>query len=285
MHIETYSDRSKAPNPNGASHSSKAEKFSWARPNDPGEFRYIPKEKIQIDRRYQREEVSKAKVLDIARNWDWRFFGVLSVIERADGSYWSFDGGHRWRASHYRDDIRLLPCMVFKADQVQEEALAFVGTNTMKSNVSAYHVFSASVQAGEPNALETQALLDKYGFVATKDGAGGRSIAAIGQLSKMVKEDSVLADKVFGLCVEIQDGKDVISKFVMEAIFYVASNSDEDIFSGKWRQKFNSIGIAGIEAAIRREKHIVGKGGAAVSAKALVDLLNKGIRVNRLSLS
>lgn len=284
MSTEKYVDRSKAPTPFGAP-LSKSKKFSWARPNDPGEFRLLPKEQLSVDKRYQREEVSKAKTLDIARDWDWRFFGALSVIERDDGSLWIYDGGNRWRASQHRDDIHLLPCMVFRASAIEEEARAFVGTNTMKSSVSSYHVFMASVKAGEPKAIATQALLDKYGFRATKDGASRNAIAAIGKLQQMVQQNPGLADKVFGLCVDMQDDQDFISRPLMESIFYVAARTGEDIFSGRWRQRFISIGIAGIEAAIRREKHIMGKGGEVVSAKALVDLLNKGLRANRISIA
>lgn len=278
MFIERHSDKSHVTMPGTGLRIRKAEKFSWSAPNDPGQFRLVPKQELYIDTRYQREQVSQGKVLEIAKNWDWRIFGALAVVERPDGSLWIYDGGHRWRASQHRDEIKKLPCMVFKAETLDEEAKAFIGTNTMKSNVSAFHVFKASVQAGEPNATATQALLDKYGFKASRDHSSKRGIAAIGTLRKMVSTDPELADSVFQLCVEMGTDQDQLTAQVMRSIFYLASHLDQNILAGAWRKKLITIGIAGIEAGIRRERQILGKGGERVEAKALLDLLNKGKR-------
>ena len=138
---------------NAAASVSKREKFSWAEPCTPGTFLMIEKDALNIDGTYQREEVSKSKVLEIARDWDWKLLGTLSVIMRKDGTFWVVDGGHRCRASFFRDDIKELPCMVFEAEDEKTEAKAFVGTNTMKSSVSAYHKHRAAVKTGEPIAV------------------------------------------------------------------------------------------------------------------------------------
>jgi hypothetical protein len=264
----------------------KREKFSWSNPCEPGTFLLARKEDLNIDGTYQREQVSESKVREIAKDWDWKLYGVLSVILRPDGSLWVYDGGHRCRAAFLRDDITELPCMVFEVEDKTDEARAFLGTNMLKTFVSAYHKHRASVITREPVALAAQAILDKYGYVtsatATKNG-----FAAISKLQTIVKEDADTAEKVFAACVDIAGPhQDPISGEVIGAIFRCQKKLEgkADILKNGHLDKLKKETIPGIEAAIRREKHIVGRGGSVIAAKAILDLLNKG-KQRRLSFS
>lgn len=266
-----------APTPNGKA-VPKREKYSWAQSCDPGRFLLIPKHDLNIDGTYQREEVSKMKVLEIARDWDWKLFGTLSVIQRPDGSFWVYDGGHRCRASFYRDDIAALPCMVFDAIDEKTEAKAFIGTNTMKSTVSAYHRHRASVKTGEPIALATQSIMEKHGYHPTQSNGKRFGFQAINCLQSLVKEDPQLAEKSFELCATIACDGEMISGEVLDGIFRCQKKLEgrASIFDAQITEKLRRETQTGIEMAIRREKHIMGKGGSAVRAKAILDLINKG---------
>lgn len=238
----------------------------------------IKKDDLNIDGSYQREEVSKSKVMDIARDWDWKLFGTLSVVMREDGTFWIYDGGHRCRASFLRDDITKLPCMVFDAENEKTEARAFIGTNTMKSTVSAYHKHRAVVKTGEPIAVAVQSILDKYGYFLTLNGTRKNGFAAISTLQSQVKENRVLAERVFAVSVSIAQDGEMISGGVLDAIFTCQKKLEgkADILTNGYLERLKRETLPGIEAAIRREKHIVGKGGAVIAAKALLDVLNKG---------
>jgi len=255
----------------------KREKFSWAEPCSLGTFIMIKKQDLNIDGSYQRDQVSKSKVLDIARDWDWKLFGTLSVIMRKDMSFWVYDGGHRCRASFLRDDITELPCMVFQADDEKTEARAFVGANTMKSIVSAYHKHRAAVLTGEPVAVMAQSILEKNGYFAAQCSSTKYGFAAINALLSQVKEDAVLAEKVFTACAIIGQDGEPFSGELLDAM-YVCQKKLEgkaDIFKGEHIERLKTETLSGIESAIRREKHIAGKGGANICAKAVLDLLNK----------
>lgn len=257
---------------------SKREKFSWASNSPMGSFCMIPKDDLNIDGTYQREQISESKVLTIAREWDWKLFGALSVVMRPDGSLWVYDGGHRTRAAFRRDDIHELPCMVFECDTTEEEAKAFIGANTMKSEVSAFHKYRASLKAREPQALAIKAVLDKYGYRATDKSSAKYGFNAINTLKKLLKEDSDLADRTFEFCVQLADGGEPIKGSVLRAVFRCAKKlrDREDILKGGLREKLASFGMDGIEVAMRREKHITGRGGELVEARAVLDLINKG---------
>lgn len=164
----------------------KVERYDWTTGGSVGSFAWIKKTDLNIDGRYQRDQVGEGKVRDIASRWDWLLIGTLSVIEREDGTYWVFDGGHRTRAAFYRDDVELLPCMVHKIASVNEEAKAFVARNTMVSNVSAFDRFHAAVCADEPVAQATNNILQELGLVPIKGGVQvGRYISCIGALQNV----------------------------------------------------------------------------------------------------
>ena len=259
---------------------SKRKRYSWAENSGPGEFMMINKVDLNIDGSYQRDEVSKSKVLDIARDWDWKLFGTLSVVERPDGTFWVYDGGHRCRASLKRDDISDLPCMVFEAEDEKTEARAFIGTNTMKNNVSAYHKHRASVVTGEPIAIAAQSILNKHGYFPMQSATKKYGFSAINTLQSQLKNDPALAERVFSVCASIAQDGEHISGVVLKALFTCQKKLEgkADILTNGHLERLKSATLPGIEAAIRREKHIVGRGGELISAKAVLDLLNKNKR-------
>ncbi len=258
----------------------KVNRYAWFSESRPGVFMEIEKHRLNIDGRYQREKISNDKVLTIASEWDWKLFNAISAIRREDGSLWVFDGGHRVRASFYRSDILYLPCMVFDACGVENEAKAFVAAGTMKTNISAHHRFKASICAKEPITLKTKAILDKHGYVASKSDNNKFGFQAISTLVKIVKEDSQLADKVFESCAMIANEDEQITSSVLAGLFLLAKrlNGKVDILASAYVNKLAKKGMAFINVAINREKHIMGIGGARVSAKAILDILNHGKR-------
>lgn len=279
MNILNKTNRSHAPVCGSLTNQTpKREKFSWSKPCDPGTFLLVRKEDLNIDGSYQREQVSESKVRTIAREWDWKLFGVLSVILRPDGTLWVYDGGHRCRAAFLRDDILDLPCMVFEVSDKVDEARAFLGSNLIKTFVSAYHKHRAAVITGEPIAIAAQAILNKYGYVTTCT-ASKTGFAAINTLRMLVKEDAEMAERVFAACVDIAGpNQDPISGDVLEGLFRCQKKLEgkADILTNGHLEKIKKETLAGTEAAMRRERHIVGRGGAVVSAKAILDILNKG---------
>lgn len=256
----------------------KREKYIWANPCTPGRFQWVAKDVLNIEGEYQRTEKSKPKVLHIAKNWDWKLCGTLLLAERNDGSLWVYDGGHRARAAFYRDDIKKLPCMIFKAESMQIEARAFIGANTIKSAVDAFHKYKAGIKAGEKESLMVKALLEKHGCRAAQSPGKLREINCIAALRKLLIEDSELADKTLCACIDIGEEDDRITRSVLCGIFRCAKKLEgrKDIFKPKIFAKLETAGLQGIQADIQREKYIVGKGGEAIEARAVLNIINKG---------
>lgn len=284
MDIESYIDNSKTVVFGGAI--SKTQKCKWPAINSAGTFKLIPKAHLQIDVRYQRQEVNLVKTRKIANAFDWRLFGVLAVVARPDGSLWIYDGGHRWRASSYRDEIDELPCMVFAVKSLEEEAKSFIGTNTLHKNVSASELYKAALQAKEPDALQAEAILKTYGYVVYGRDSDKPRFRGIGALRMLIKNNLALTQFVFAVCVEIVGPEGIITSKLLKAIYLLEKNSDATVMTQPNIKKLAVYGHEGLHTAMIREKHITGRGSVRVDAKAIVDILNKGkLKKNRMSIT
>lgn len=281
VNILSKVDRSLAPIPKSKP-AIKREKYDWSTGGGMGVFAWIKKEDLNIDGRYQRDQVSEAKVLEIARGWDWLLLGTVSVIRREDGSYWVFDGGHRTRAAFYRDDVPALPCMVHEIADVSQEAKAFVARNTMVSNVAAVDRYRASICAGEPTAVTTESILDEFGFTVSKFGSStGKTLACIGTLQKCVDTNAEDARKVLGFCINIA-GENAVTGKVLSAMFTLQQHFKDsfDVIQ-RFGEKISRHSQREIEVKISQFTTECGKGGPVVAAKAILELINHKNR-NRL---
>lgn len=286
-----HADRSLTPVPrhNGeAVMIPKRNKNDWSQGGNPGQFLLINKKELNIDGRYQRSQVSEKKVRDIARQWDWILFGVVLVVQRNDGSFWVFDGGHRTRASFYRDDIHMLPCMVYSVssanslDSLPGEAKAFLGKNLMTTNVKAVDKYKAAVVANDEIALKADKLLAEIGIVVSGKANNGKQIKCIKTLLIMLERDEVLAKRCLAFCFARSEGMPISSR-VMRGIFCLCYH-----FSGridileKYGEKLARHSQREIEVRIRQMCVECGKGGETAEALALLSLINKGCK-NKLA--
>lgn len=261
---------------------SKVERYDWTTGGSVGKFKLINKTDLNIDGRYQRDQVSENKVLEIARKWDWLLIGTLSVIEREDGTYWVFDGGHRTRAAFYRDDITQLPCMVHSLESVNDEAKAFVARNTMVSNVAAFDRFHASVCAKEPVAIQASKILKELGLTVVKGGVQtGNFISCVGALQKCIEEDADDARKVLEFCIELA-GDQIVTGRVLLAMFLLYRHfKDQFDVIDRYGDKLRRHSQRDIEVKMNQFARETGKSGNVIYAKCLVEMINYKMR-NRL---
>jgi len=258
----------------------KREVYKWTQPSQQGVFMMILKKQLNIDGRYQREEVSREKVMSIARDWDWLICGTISVIRRDDQTFWVFDGGHRTRAAFYRDDITELPCMVHDMSSLTDEARAFVARNTMVSNVSALARFRASTCANEPISVQATNMLERNGMHVVKNSTTRDTFSAIGSLIECIKQNPEVAETVLGFCCRLNrdtgpSGVLMHGMFVLQ-MHFLQSKIDLIATCG---EKILIHSQKEIEIRVRQMRAETGKGGATIYAKAILELINKGKRI------
>jgi hypothetical protein len=285
VNILDRSDRSLSPVPRANGRPAmipKRSKNDWSLGGKPGRFCMIDKNELNIDGRYQRGQVSETKVREIARNWDWVLLGVILVVQRLDGTYWVFDGGHRTRGSFYRDDIQMLPCMVYSIDDLSDEAKAFLGKNLMVTNVSSVDKYKAAVVANDETANKASALLGEFGIEVSFNASKTKQIKCINTLLSMIDRDEALAKRCFVFCLGRSEGSPV-SSTVMRGLFALCQRlSDRVDVLEKFGEKLARHNQREMEVRIRQMRAECGKGGEKVEALALLSLINKGCK-NKLS--
>lgn len=272
-----------AMNPRGESSTPKREKYNWRPLGKQGQFQMIPKTSLYVDRAYQRSEgeVSQNKILKYAADWHWMLCGVLLVVRRPDGSYLVVDGQHRALAALTRDDISELPCLVFSLDDVTEEARTFVAAATVRTSISTVTRHKASVVAMDPVSLAVEEAAQACGCTISKsDGAG--HIKAVSTLTSMVREDADIARLCLALVREMA-GPSTLSGDVLAALFWLA-RKEPSVLGKPHSTRLIELGQDAAVIEMTRRRILVGKGGPKVDGEALVPLLNKGLRRNRIEL-
>lgn len=275
-------DKSQAPVPSKDGNFitvSKHKKYNWAPVGDWGVFMFLAKESLSIDGDYQREQVSERKVQEIASSFDPVLFGVLIVFERKDGSRWVGDGGHRVRASFLRDDVRYLPCIVYKVEDLSSEARAFLGLNTMKTNVGSTDKFKASITANEELAVKTDGILKSLSIEVSKRASKKHQVKCISTVIECIKEDEPLAIRCMQLLLKMHDEIPIDNK-VLRGIFYLCRrlSSRVDVLD-KHGHILADCTQAYIKSLIdMKEIELKGVRGDKVAALAVMDIINKRLR-------
>jgi len=126
------------------------------------EYKAVPKDRliIPVDE-YQRDESEGRIAAEIAMHFDRVAFGVLLVIQRADGTMMVADGGTRLSAAKQRQDIDTVPCIVFSGLTDKQEADVFLRVNLNRRKLRVNQQHHAELFSDHVLAVKTQQLIDR----------------------------------------------------------------------------------------------------------------------------
>lgn len=117
----------------------------------PPELQWVNKQKLKVDRSYQRglESARSQKVIArIAETFSWLKFGVLTTTKGLD----LVDGQHRHAAALKLGEVTHLPCLVLPISSAAEAAAIFVSINRDRSALTPVAIFKAELAAGADEA-------------------------------------------------------------------------------------------------------------------------------------
>lgn len=263
----------------------KEKRYDWNVLDVPGEFHWIPKQQLNIDHAYQRENVSLARVRYIASAFSWLAFGVILVVQREDGTFWVYDGQHRKLAADARSDVQVLPCLVFRLASIEEEAGAFMGSNATRGPVGAVDKFKAMLVAKKELAISLVEILAATGHRVAK-GNGGSVVDCIAKLLSVMSANRVLFRDMWPVIVYIADGSHISEDLVGGIIAlerHLAATEQGSLRDQHNIETLMRVGHAAIMKSIRDTK--VAEGGGDLSrCKGIVKCLNKGRSTRRISI-
>lgn len=255
----------------------KVARYGWAIKDAPGELRMVHKDALQIDSAYQRD-VLHGKVKLIASSWSWIGLGALVVGER-DGQLWVIDGQHRALAARKRSDISLLPCVVFKTDDVRTEARAFLDTNTGRKPVTTISKQKALVAAGDEIAVFIQQKFRENNLVATSYANAANQIKAMAWCNTRAAENKETFSLVLGFTASLclVDQMPVHAR-LLEGIWYLNARCGAGLADARLVKRLRDAGARTLLDAANRAAAFYARGGGRVWATGMLNEINKGLR-------
>lgn len=170
------------------------------------EFRLIEKERLTIPTdEYQRDESTGRIATEIAMHYDVVAFQALGVIERANGELVVMDGGTRLSGSLQRDDILVVPCLVFSGLTPQQEADVFLRINLNRRRLRTLQQHHAELFSEKELAIIAQQYTDYL-----RDGRVGWD--GMTTMRSAVKRDLSAIDAVVRLLPRVARDKHVTTK-------------------------------------------------------------------------
>ena len=257
----------------------------WIIKDQPGEFQWINKNLLYIDKQYQRG-LSNAKTANIRSAWSWAAFGVLCVARRPDGTYWVFDGQHRKSAADDLASIVMLPCMVFEMDgDVSAEAGNFLTINTARGAVRTIDKWQALIIAKDRDAVAVNALLEERGYRVCRNTSPSKNeIKCVGALMKMHRADAMSLRTALDTAITACDGH--VIENILTGLWRVQKhlrdkNTGESIADAKNINKLAEAGHLGIKREINKAIEFYG-GGEMTYGRGVLRILNRGRSTRRL---
>jgi hypothetical protein len=260
----------------------KVNQYQWVITGHPGQLKYLNKQLLEVDHSYQRI-AKNARVLKLARRWNWLACGVL-IVGLREGRYFVIDGQHRLLAAMKRSDIDRLPCLVFPTREAVDEAIAFRDSNKERRPVSTFEQWNANLVANEPVTLFCSELITSIGREPSGD-ARSNTVSCLNSLMSAASNNREELLRIFPLVTSVCEGHPFHER-VFNAILYLECyiENGETLTKKRWSDRIMRIGYQGVLDAANRAASFYSKGGPKVWAIGLMTELNKGNRINVLSI-
>ena len=241
--------------------------------------RYFP---IPVDKLnyapYQRG-VAKAWVKKLTKAWDPLGCGVIAVSQRADGTYWVFDGQHRALAAQ-QQGITTLQAEVWSGLSLEQESGGFLLRNTKTKAMSSVSKYAAAVWGGDPLATMTQRILNRVGVAVRAEGAlRARETKSMADILLAVKRDPVIAEATLGLLAKLDCA---VTQALFGGMFYLLTQGGVTLTSDLTK-RIIKVGAKKLHDRAIAAQLVMRTAGAKAWADGIRDELNKGrVQANRI---
>ncbi|MGG7535333.1 DUF6551 family protein [Rhizobium sp. 12,4] len=252
------------------------------------ELAFINKAQIRVDASYQRP-LKEKRVKQILRDFSWKQFGTLMVVDQGDGSYTVYDGQHRHAAACRHPGIIEVPAAIVTLDQAYEEAQSFLGVNINRSAISTVEKYWAGIEAGDEKMMQICSVLEDAGCEVVPPGTkspGPNRTSSISAIQRSIERygDWAVTEACKTIVAAWPRDNAALSGVVIQSLARLFKNNrkviDRERMVMKLVGKDRKILAADAEALKR-----IGGGDAAVSlAKVLVEIYNKSLQSNQIQI-
>lgn len=255
---------------------------------DAPRLEWIELSSIYVDASYQRP-VKQKRVLQILRDFTWSQFGALMLVEQLDGRYSVYDGQHRYEAAKKHPSISKVPASIVKLDEAYLEAQSFLGVNVNRSAISTVEKYWAGIEAGDESMMRICAVLEEAGCDVVPAGTKSRAPNLTSSISAIERAIAAYGDQaVTEACKAIVEAwpKDnsALTGTIVQATARLFRNNKKTISYERLVMKLKGKNRAILSADAEAIRRISGSDAALSVAKALVEIYNKGLQLNQISI-
>lgn len=245
------------------------------------EFCWIETSKLSVDIRYQRNR-HNTHIFRIARDFDCRVFGAISVGRRTDGNLFVIDGQQRLSAA-IRKGIPSIPCVVFDVQSDKEEAHIFAKINKGRKTLTQFDKFRADIHAGDETAIGVREVILSTKYEITNSNSDW-SVKCVDALISEYRHNKETFQAVWRLLAELHAGQCVEGILVkaMCALERLARKHGKSLLTTPHLAAVHRLGVSGLHEAMASAVGMFQDHNTRTRVIGIATRLNKGKRVNRL---
>ena len=237
---------------------------------------WLDKTELQVDHTYQREKVRQRRIVRIADAWNWAAFGALIVSCRKDGTHWIIDGQHRWKSSFLLDHIQKLPCLVFRYEDVREEADAYRKMQTDRGPIHPVDRFKVDLVVEDEVTLAVNEMIHSFNY-RVADHSEGPTVRGVTSVIQAYKTDREACRNAFSAVPSIFKNQPLDTR-VFTALFHTErylkiNQTGESLSQPKVRKPLVTMGVSRIKEGLKL-KEINTNNRDFQLAYAMIEMLN-----------
>jgi hypothetical protein len=255
--------------------------------NQSIELAFVPLDKIYFDSAYQRE-VKPHLVARILAKFSWAKFGAVVLSKHSNGRYSIIEGQHRWTAAKMHPDVHEIPAVILESSDVSSEAESFLAINRDRMAVSSVEQYWAGLTAGDHKTTVMSEVLKKAGCdVIPAPGqykpnltnslfALGRSIERYG--------DKATIQALLVIRGAFPKEKQALRGVLIQALARILRANSSNHVEGSLIASLRGQSLSELTTHAEAFRKMSGGSAETLLAKAIVEIHNKGKRVNLISI-
>jgi ParB-like chromosome segregation protein Spo0J len=249
---------------------------------------WVPIAAIGVDSSYQRE-LKPALVAKILSKFSWAKFGAVVLARHEDGRFTVVEGQHRVKAAELHPNVEAVPAVVVSHQDVKGEAESFLAINRDRMAVGTVEQYWAGLTAGDEKMAAIARVLAAASCDATPttgDYAKPNHTGAIGAVGRSLERFGHGATRRALLIIRAAwpDERKTLRGSLIQALARIVRANEKVLADADMVAALRRESIAKLTAHAEAFKKMSGGSAEAALAKALVELHNKGRRVNTIQL-
>jgi hypothetical protein len=244
---------------------------------------WVNVELVDVDNNYQRP-LKQHLVDKILRKFEWKKFGAVCLVRKGDGRFNVIEGQHRCKAAQLHPDVDQVPACITDAVGTESDADSFLAINRDRMAVTSIEQFWAGITAGNAADIAVQKVLNAAGCDVVPEQGYYKphltnSVFAVRRCLERYGEAATRRALQVLRQAWPNDDKALNGSMIQALARIVRANekavTDLDLAAAIRPQTRKQL--AGMADGLRK---LAGGSQETVLAKAIVELHNKGRRVN-----